>query len=186
MRIISGDLKGKKLHLPKDQNTRPLKDMVKESIFNVIEHSPLLKYKIKNSKILDLFSGTGSFGLECVSRGAKEVIFCENHLNAIKVLEKNILDLACDKISKIITSDIFTSFESKKFKENNFEIIFLDPPYKETKIYDLLSNIKKHNILKKDGLIILHRHKKEKDIFPDEIKTLDVRIYGLSKIIFGN
>ena len=186
MRIISGNFKGKKLNLPKDKSTRPLKDMVKESIFNVIEHSPLLKYKIKNSKILDLFSGTGSFGLECISRGAKEVIFCENHLNAIKILENNISNLSCNKVTKIMSSDVFTSFELGKFKENNFEIIFLDPPYKETKIYDLLLNIKKNNILKEDGMIILHRHKKEKDIFPDEVKTLDVRIYGLSKIIFGN
>ena len=69
MRIISGDLKGKKLLAPLDKSTRPLKDMVRESIFNILDHSNKVSTKIRNSKVLDLFSGTGSFGIECLSRG---------------------------------------------------------------------------------------------------------------------
>ena len=68
MRIISGRFKGKKLLLPKDKNTRPLKDLVKESIFNLLEHSKKMNINLKNSTILDLFSGSGSFGIECLSR----------------------------------------------------------------------------------------------------------------------
>ena len=75
MRIISGNFKGKKLFLPKDKNTRPLKDIVKESIFNLINHSSKINLNIENSLVLDLFSGTGSFGIECLSRGSKNVIF---------------------------------------------------------------------------------------------------------------
>ena len=75
MRIISGNLKGKKILQPKDKNTRPLKDLTKESLFNIIEHSNLLDVKIEKSNILDLFSGVGSFGLECHSRGAKFITF---------------------------------------------------------------------------------------------------------------
>ena len=71
MRIIRGEFKGKKLQLPKDQNTRPLRDIVKESIFNLIEHSSKIQINIEDSIILDLFSGSGSFGLECLSRKAK-------------------------------------------------------------------------------------------------------------------
>ena len=78
MRIISGIFKGKKILQPKDQKTRPLKDLTKESIFNIIEHSKKFKVELKNSIILDLFSGTGSFGIECLSRNAKKVIFVEN------------------------------------------------------------------------------------------------------------
>ena len=73
MRIISGIFKGKKILQPKDQKTRPLKDLTKESIFNIIEHSKKFKVELKNSIILDLFSGTGSFGIECLSRNAKKV-----------------------------------------------------------------------------------------------------------------
>ena len=91
MRIISGKFKGKKIYLPKDNLTRPLRDMVKESIFNILKHSSLLKNSIEKAHILDLFSGTGSFGLECISRGAAHVTFFENYENALKVLMKNIM-----------------------------------------------------------------------------------------------
>ena len=74
MRIISGELKGKKLSEPLDKSTRPLKDMVRESIFNILDHSNKLSATVYKAKVLDLFSGTGSFGIECLSRGAAEVL----------------------------------------------------------------------------------------------------------------
>ena len=79
MRIISGSFKGKKILLPKDKLTRPLKDLTKESIFNILKHSKLLNIELESSNILDLFSGVGSFGLECLSRGAKNVTFLESY-----------------------------------------------------------------------------------------------------------
>ena len=88
MRIISGNLRGKKILSPLDKSTRPLKDMVRESIFNIIEHSKKESVAIKNANVLDLFSGTGSFGIECLSRGAKQVIFFENYKESIKILKK--------------------------------------------------------------------------------------------------
>ena len=81
MRIIGGKYKGKRLIQPLDKTTRPLKDLVKESIFNIIQHSNKFNIQIKNSKVLDLYAGSGSFGLECISRDAKIVYFFENHLN---------------------------------------------------------------------------------------------------------
>ena len=75
MRIISGKLKGKKIFIPKDKKTRPLKDLTKESIFNIINHSNKFEINLNDSNVLDLFSGVGSFGIECLSRGAKKVIF---------------------------------------------------------------------------------------------------------------
>ena len=73
MRIISGKFKGRKILKSVDNSTIPLKDMVKESMFNIIEHSKLMNLELKNTNILDLYSGIGSFGLECLSRGAKKV-----------------------------------------------------------------------------------------------------------------
>ena len=74
MRIIGGSLKGKSINFTKNSNTRPLKDSVKESIFNVLMHSNLIKTKIENSNILDLYSGIGSFGIEAISRNAKKIL----------------------------------------------------------------------------------------------------------------
>ena len=75
MRIIAGKFKGKKIYLPLNKNTRPLRDSFKESIFNIIEHNKMINFKLEDSIILDIFSGTGSFGLECLSRGARKS-FC--------------------------------------------------------------------------------------------------------------
>ena len=85
MRIISGIFKGKKIIEPKDINTRPLKDLTKESIFNIISHSNKFRLELSNVRVLDLFSGTGSFGIECLSRGFKEVVFIENYLGVLPI-----------------------------------------------------------------------------------------------------
>ena len=90
MRIIGGHLKGKKIFEPLDSETRPLKDLVKETIFNILSHSKDCGVDLISAKILDLFSGTGSFGLECLSRGAENVVFCENYNKSLDKL-KNLL-----------------------------------------------------------------------------------------------
>lgn len=182
MRVIAGDLKGKKINLPKDNLTRPLKDLVKESIFNIIEHSNDINSKIKGAKILDLFSGSGSFGIECISRGAEKVIFNENYQNAIEILEKNIKNFNCENKCEILKSSCFDL--SKNFKQK-VDMIFMDPPFKEKKINELIISILDIQILKKKGLIIIHRNKKDNDFLSDRIKITDVRFYGLSKIIFA-
>ena len=88
MRIISGTFKGKKILQPKDIKTRPLKDLTKESIFNIINHSNKFEINFNNSTILDLFSSVGSFGLDCLSRGAKKVVFVENYEGVLTILKK--------------------------------------------------------------------------------------------------
>ena len=97
MRIIAGKLKGSILHIPKDKNTRPLKDMVRESIFNLLAHSNKIPLQLRQTNILDLYAGTGSFGLECLSRQAQRVYFIENQKSAFEILEKNIEKLKIKK-----------------------------------------------------------------------------------------
>ena len=184
MRIISGKFKGRKIFEPVNLKTRPLKDLTKESIFNIIKHSNLIKVDIENSNILDLFSGTGSFGLECISRGASKVTFFENYKSVIKILKKNIHYFGCEKKTNIIEKDIFN--KKNFYFDEKFEIIFLDPPYKEKKITNIINRIYELNIIKKNGIIILHRHKREKDKFPNKFKPFIEKNYGISKIIFGN
>ena len=185
MRIISGNFKGKKILQPKDKLTRPLKDLTKESIFNVIKHSKLLDINLENSNILDLFSGVGSFGLECLSRGAANVTFLESYKEVLTVLKKNIDNLKQQDSSSIIEKDIFSE-NTLKALNDKFDIIFMDPPYKEKKLSDLLNTIIKLKLLKNNGSIIIHRHKKEEDVFPNEFKIIIEKNYGISKIIFGN
>ena len=185
MRIISGNYKGKKILLPKNKLTRPLKDLTKESIFNIIEHSKLLDINLENSNILDLFSGVGSFGLECLSRGVQNVTFFESYKEVLTVLKKNIDNLNLQSSSNIIEKDIFAE-NTLRILNSKFDIIFMDPPYKEKKIINLLDAIIKLKLLKDNGIIIIHRHKKEKDEFPNEFNVIIKKNYGISKIIFGN
>ena len=140
MRIISGSFKGKKILLPKDKLTRPLKDLTKESIFNILKHSKLLNVELENSNILDLFSGVGSFGLECLSRGAKNVTFLESYTEVLSVLKKNIDNLNHQNQTKVIEKDIFSE-NTLKLLNDKFDIIFMDPPYKEKKLFFLLNAI---------------------------------------------
>ena len=185
MRIIGGKFKGKKILQPKNKQTRPLKDLTKESIFNILEHSKNMKISLKESNVLDLFSGTGSFGLECISRGSSKVYFIEQHKPSIKILTKNIKKLNCEKKIELLCENVFNLKKIKKINKNKFNIIFLDPPYKEKNIILLLNEINEMNILTDKGVIILHRHKKSADNFDNKFKILRTESYGISKVIFG-
>ena len=186
MRIISGKFKGKKINLPKDKTTRPLRDLVKESIFNVIKHSNKILIGIEKSNILDLFSGSGSFGLEAISRGAQKCLFVENYSSVLNVLKTNIRNLKCVENCDTFDLDCFTFLENLKIKELKIDIVFLDPPYKEEKINLIIEKILEKKILNKNGIIIIHRHRKDKVKISNKLKILDERLYGISKIIFGN
>lgn len=185
MRIISGIFKGKKIFQPKDVKTRPLKDMTKESIFNIIQHSKKFSTKIKNSEILDLFSGTGSFGIECLSRGAKYVTFFENYKEVLPILKKNLQNLNSMKNYSIIENDILNNINFKNFNKT-FDIIFLDPPYKQNELKELIEVFSSDKLLSNNGILIIHRHKKQIDLLPKNFKILEKKIYGVSKILFGN
>ena len=183
MRIISGSFKGKKILEPNDNKTRPLKDLTKESIFNIIRHSNKFEIDFSNAYILDLFSGVGSFGIECLSRGVKKVIFIEHYQGVLSILKKNLFNLRSIQNYEIIEKDIYSENIFSKLN-NKFDIIFLDPPYKDKNLKNLLLEVKDKRILKKNGIIILHRHKNESDTFPSNFKLIEQKIYGISKIIF--
>ena len=183
MRIISGSFKGKKISEPKDIKTRPLKDLTKESIFNIIIHSKKFKMNLENTIILDLFSGVGSFGIECLSRNVKKVIFVENYNGVLPLLKRNLENLNLNEKFSVLEYDIYKGNIFSKLK-NKFDIIFLDPPYKDKNLDKLLMEINNHKILNKNGIIIIHRHKNEQDIIPKVFQIVDQKKYGISKITF--
>ena len=185
MRVIGGKFKGKKLLEPKDKETRPLKDLTKESIFNIINHSNKFSINIKKANVLDLFSGVGSFGIECLSQGANHVTFIEKYEGVLPILKNNLNNLKSKINYEIIELDILNKFEFKSLKLS-YDIIFLDPPYKEKALENILNTIIKNKILKDKGIIIIHRHKKEIDNLPKNFHLIDEKKYGISKIIFGS
>lgn len=122
MRIIGGKFKGKSIIFLKSTTTRPLKDSVKENIFNILNHSNLINLNISQSNILDLYSGVGSFGIECISRGSKKVVFVENDKHAIQVINNNLKALSVLEEAKVVNNKII-NFLNTKIKEK-FHIFF--------------------------------------------------------------
>jgi len=183
MRIISGKFKGKKILEPMDIKTRPLKDLTKESVFNILQHSNKIKINIEKSNVLDIFSGVGSFGLECLSRGVFKVTFIENYKKVLPILKKNLNNFKSINNYKIIESNVYEKHTFKKLKDK-FDIIFLDPPYKHDNLKLVFDFIQEENILKNEGIIILHRHKNAKIEVPLNFKIIEEKKYGISKIVF--
>ena len=186
MRIISGINKGKRLHLPDNNFTRPLRDMVKESIFNLLTHSNKTEIDIENANILDLFAGSGSFGLECISRGSSFVYFFEKQQIVLKTLKQNINLLTRKDNYKIFEEDIIEFFLSKRKIDKKFDIIFIDAPFKEMRINVVIEKILEKKMLTEKGIIILHRHKNDKIQITNQLNIFETRTYGVSKIYFAN
>lgn len=183
MRIISGQFKGRTIEFLKNFNTRPLKDSVKENIFNIIDHSREIMVKLKNSNVLDLYSGVGSFGLECISRGADNVTFVENNPKTLKILKRNIIKLSNRNVV-VFESKIENFLQANNKKK--YEIIFFDPPFSDEEFIVHLESLRKNNLFKQNHLIIIHREKKSNDNLRNILKVIKIKQYGRSKIIFGN
>ena len=126
--------------------------------------------------ILDLFAGVGSFGIECLSNDAKYVTFVENYNGVLPILKKNLSNLKLNKKYEIIEQNIFTEL---KLTKNNYDIIFLDPPYKDKNISELIDKIFKIKLLSKNGIIITHRNKKEKEKYSKNFSILEEKTYGI-------
>ena len=183
MRIISGKLRGKNIFFLKSSTTRPLKDSVKENIFNIISHSKLLNLRLEKSNILDLYSGFGSFGLECISRGADKITFVEKNNDIAKILKKNLSNLNIVKNVNLVV-DSAKNFLTKNFS-NKYEIIFLDPPFTDDSYIEDLKIIKQKKNFKKNHVVIIHREIKSFEDFNKILDPILVKKYGRSKIIFG-
>lgn len=184
MRIISGTLKGKSINFIKNINTRPLKDSVRENIFNILSHSNKIKINVGDSKILDLYSGIGSFGVEAISRGANKIIFVEQNITASNILKENLIKLSISNKSNVYNEKI------EKYLLSNivhkFNIFFLDPPFSDFDFLKNLKLIKEKEIYHKNHIIIIHREKSTTDNFEGLLDVILTKQYGRSKIIFGS
>lgn len=168
MHIISGKYRGKKLKGFEVDGTRPTMDRVKESLFGMIQSY------VGDSRVLDLFAGSGALGLEAISNGAKEAYLVDNNIEAIKVIRDNIKNM--DDDIKVIKSDY------KKFlKETNekFDIIFLDPPYRKGLMGKALRVIEERDLLNEGGLVVCEY---EYDDFKTNLDLFKEKSYGFKKI----
>lgn len=181
MRVISGKSRGKKLVSLEGDNTRPTLDRVKEALFNKIQ------FNIQDATVLDLFAGSGALGIEALSRGAKEVVFCDKVPEAINVIKQNVANTNNLDKSIIINKDYNEVLENLSNQKKKFDIIFLDPPYKTNLAIESLQKIIMSNLVTEDGIIIIETDdiNKEKEILKiEEVEIFDKRKYGSVWLIF--
>ena len=173
MKVISGTLKGRTIKGFEIVGTRPTMDRVKESLFAMIQDY------IEDSKVLDLFSGSGNLGIEAISNGAKRVCFNDINKIAVKTIRTNL------EAFGVIDKAIITCMDYKTYlKETKdaFDIIFLDPPYKDKVLNEIIETIIKKNLIKENGLIVCEVSEDYLDDF-STLERIKQRRYGDKEII---
>lgn len=180
MRVISGTARGTKLNSIESLSTRPTLDRVKEPLFSIIQTH------LEDSNVLDLFAGSGALGIECLSRGAKHCTFCDKSYESIKMLKQNLQKTRFEDKSTVLIED-YKKCLKRLDKNNKFDIIFIDPPYKLNIAVNSIKLILEYKLFSKDGVIILETDEEERDLKELEninLKVYDVRKYGRVSLIF--
>ena len=178
MRIISGSARGKKLLSPVGNNTRPTLDRVKESMFSIIQTF------IFDSVVIDLFSGTGSLGLEAISRGAKKGYLVEKDYETFKLLDQNTKNFKFEDRSECFNMEALNVLKKLKNSEITFDIVFIDPPYKMNMIPPCIEFISQSSMLSRKGIIVTKIDSSEEIYYGDDNIILhDKREYGNTTIV---
>lgn len=147
MRIIAGDLKGRQLKAVPGKSTRPTTDKVKEAVFQII--GPFFQ----GGTVLDLFAGSGSLGIEAISRGMDHGVFVDNHPKAIHTIHENIKLVKIEHKIEVFRADAFRAIQAAAKRGLQFELILLDPPYGKIDYEKFLNEIVKLKLIKEDGII---------------------------------
>lgn len=179
MRIISGIAKGKKILPPDGMQTRPTLDRVKENIFNIIQNY------IVDANAVDVFAGTGSLGLEAVSRGAKECYLVDKHPTTFDFLMQNVNNLGFQNKCKCINKDSYAALKDFGKKGLIFDLIFIDPPYAKEMIPPAIEIITSESLLDENGIIVTKIDSSE-EIYKgnEKIVLYDYRKYGNTTVCF--
>ena len=179
MRIIGGEFKGRKLFSVQGEKTRPTADRIREAIFNI------LSSRVDATIVLDLFAGTGAFGLEALSRGAQDAIFIETHKKALTVLRRNVHTIGLENRATILKWDILKNLDCLKAFSAPINLVFMDPPYARHFIDPTLSNLHACGCLEAGAWVIVEHSQREAvpgDELPFHLE--DQRAYGKTLVSF--
>ena len=180
MRIIAGEHRGRKLKMP--VHIRPTQDRVREAIFNVIKEA------VPYADVLDLFAGSGAFGIEALSRGAHSSVFVDNNIKCILIIRDNLAFIEnAHSRTQVLKLEAVKSIERISKQGKAFDLIFLDPPYHKDLAKNSLIKIGACDILKTSGFVIAEHSKR--DELPPETGTLRLikaKNYGDTQVSFYN
>jgi len=165
MRVIAGKYRSRIIKMPKGVNVRPTKDRIREALFGIIGEF------VCGATVLDAFAGSGAFGIEALSRGAKRVVFLDKDKRCIETIKENLknLDIKTEAVS-IIRMDVFKAFYVLEQKKEKFDIVLFDPPYHKEMAKKSLIKLECHDIVSNYCIIIIEHHKN--DALPKELNTI--------------
>lgn len=177
MRVITGQAKGRRLATPKSARIRPALDQVKEAIFNIL-------FDVRDLTVLDLFAGTGSMGIEALSRGAHHATFVDDFASAIVLIRKNLDRCGFSDRASVIKAPVGRAIAILSRKGRVFDVIFVDPPYLKDLVGPTLGRLSKSSLLTSSTIIIVEHHPKEPVVPPPELDLTETRRYGQTHVSF--
>ena len=172
VRILGGLKRGKKLNGPSGFEFRPTTGRVKSFLFSFFNQ------EIAGSNVLDLFSGTGSFGLEAVSRGAASCVFIEHNFKAIQLLKKNSMACGFEDRIQIIQGDVFGAIKKLGLEKRTFDFILSDPPFRELLRQKIVRFIDQHHLLKSNGFLVVEHEFHDEDSMQHGLMLLRQKKFG--------
>jgi 16S rRNA (guanine966-N2)-methyltransferase len=184
MRVVSGKFRGLTLAAPKDARVRPTSDRVREAIFNVLAHNDFeIGFRLQDARVLDLFAGTGALGLEALSRGAKYVLFVDDHAESRALIRRNVESANATGATKIWRRDAAGLGPLPANAGGPFDLVFMDPPYRKGLVAGALASMREGRWLAPHGLIVAELAEDEVFASPDWVESVDERVYGDTKIV---
>jgi 16S rRNA (guanine966-N2)-methyltransferase len=176
MRIIAGTFGGRILVAPRDLSVRPTADRVKQSIFDILT----TRIDFENIEVLDLFSGTGSLGLESLSRGAAKATFVDTSRASLTLLEKNIRLLGCEARTTVHQADVVWFLKNSK---RAYDLVFVDPPFALESMGQLPTEIAHSGVLKSGTYVVMEHGKNSRVPVPEESFEMFTKVFGQTIVL---
>ena len=180
LKIIEGIYKRKIILTPKTEKTRPTSSRLRKSIFDTLSHAKIFKKNIFLNKVLDIYSGSGIMGIECISRGTTQCNFIDNSSEAINIINQNLDGI--NRKDKILITNLDATNPTKA--NDRYGLIFFDPPYNESNFSEILYKWEKNDWFEKDAICIYEKHKNTIFIPPKKFKIINNIIKGNSEVLF--
>ena len=176
MRIIAGTARGRRIEAPEGEHTRPTLDRVRENLFNILQS------RTRDSRVLDLFAGSGALSMEALSRGAARAVLVDSDRNANRVQRKNLEQLGMTGQAEVFLCDWRKAAQELARRGEQFDLVFLDPPYRMTDMREVFAALA--DLVSPDGLVVLEHEGKTEPVTGDLFEKTDERRWGYCGISF--
>lgn len=172
LRVVGGQARGRKLVGPRDNAFRPTTGRVKETIFS------FLRDEVDGALFLDLFAGTGSLGIEALSRGAKRVVFVEAHASRIRLIRRNLEIVGFSSMARVVKEDVFAFLGTQGEREESYDLIIADPPFKACLRNPILHAVEMNGVLRPGGLLVIEHERHDEETRSQRMRIIKQRRFG--------